>query len=230
MFYWLIFGIFMALSLAVQQTMKSKFKKYSKEMLQAGLTGKEVAEKMLRDNGITDVTVSSVYGYLTDHYNPLNKTLNLSSEVYNGTSVASAAVAAHECGHAVQHAEAYAWLNLRSSLVPAVQFGSRWSQWVLLAGLLLISFSENSKIGGILLLVGIGLFALTTIFAFVTLPVEFNASNRALAWLETSGLVSGEQHDHAKNALKWAARTYEVAALSSLATLLYYVLIYLRRS
>lgn len=226
MFYWGIFGVFMILSLIVQQTMSSKFKKYSKERLYAGLTGREVAEKMLRENGITDVKVTSINGYLTDHYNPTNKTLNLSPDVYSGCSVASAAVAAHECGHAVQHAEAYAWLNLRSSLVPVVQFGSQWSQWVLLAGVILISISSFGKW---VLLVGIALFALTTIFAFVTLPVEFNASSRALAWLESTSLATGEQYDHAKDALKWAARTYEISAISSLATLLYYIAIFMRR-
>ncbi|MCQ2285549.1 MAG: zinc metallopeptidase [Bacteroidales bacterium] len=225
--YWIIFGVFMIGSLLIQQTLKSKFEKYSKEMLSSGLSGREVAEKMLHEHGITDVRVTCVDGYLTDHYNPTDKTLNLSSSVYNGNSVASAAVAAHECGHAVQHAEAYAWLNLRSSLVPAVQFGSNWSQWILLAGLLLIGISS---IGKWVLLIGIALFALTTIFAFVTLPVEFNASQRALDWLENTNLAVGAQHDHAADALKWAARTYEIAALSSLATLLYYIAIFMRRN
>ena len=225
--YWLIFGVFMALSLVVQQTLKSKFKKYSKEPLQGGLTGRDVAEKMLRENGINDVTVTCVNGYLTDHYNPVNKTLNLSPDVYDGNSVAAAAVAAHECGHAVQHAESYAWLNLRSALVPVVTFGSKWSQWILLAGMILL---ELSSFGKWILLIGIALFALTTIFAFVTLPVEFNASRRALAWINGTNLVTGEQYKHAKSALKWAARTYEVAAVSSLATLLYYIAIFARRN
>lgn len=221
--YWILFIVLMVLSLIVQNRLKSKFEKYSKEPLQIGLSGREIAEKMLRDNGITDVTVTSVNGYLTDHYNPVDKTLNLSPEVYSGRSVAAAAVAAHECGHAVQHAEAYSWLTLRSKLVPAVQFGSQWSQWIILAGLLLLSFS---KFGTSILLVGICLFALTTLFAFVTLPVEFNASNRALGWLEATGMTQGTEHDHAKDALRWAARTYEVAAVSSLATLLYYLMLF----
>lgn len=224
--YWIIFIGFMLLSLFIQNRLKSKFEQYSKEFLHCGLSGKEVAEKMLRDNGIADVRVVSVDGFLTDHYNPMDKTLNLSPDVYNGQSVSAAAVAAHECGHAVQHAEAYVWLNLRSALVPAVQFGANWSQWVLLAGMILLSVSA---IGKWVLLVGIGLFALTTLFAFVTLPVELNASNRALEWLESSDLVVGVQHEHAKDALKWAARTYEVAALASLATLLYYIAIFMRR-
>ena len=220
--YWILFIGLMLLSLLVQNRLKAKFAKYSKEPLQVGLSGREIAEKMLRDNGITDVTVTSVNGYLTDHYNPMDKTLNLSPDVYNGRSVAAAAVAAHECGHAVQHAEAYAWLTLRSKLVPVVQFGSQWSQWVILAGLLLFSFS---RFGSSILLVGICLFALTTLFAFVTLPVEFNASNRALAWLEATGMTRGTEQEHAQDALRWAARTYEVNAISSLATLLYYIMI-----
>ena len=225
--YWIIFGFFMILSFVVQRRLKSKFEKYSKEALGSGLSGRDIAEKMLRENGINDVSITCVQGYLTDHYNPVNKTLNLSPDVYDGKSVAAAAVAAHECGHAVQHAEAYAWLNLRSALVPAVQFGSTWSQWVLLAGLFLLAVSPFGKW---ILLVGIALFALTTIFAFVTLPVEFNASKRALEWIQDTNTVTGEQYDHAKDALRWAARTYEVAAVSSLATLLYYIAIFARRN
>lgn len=218
--YWIIFGVFMILSLIVSQTLKSKFNKYSKVPLRSGLTGREVAEKMLRDNGITDVRVVSTPGFLSDHYNPVNKTLNLSDTVYNGNSLAAAAVAAHECGHAVQHATAYSWLTMRSAMVPMVQFGASWSQWILLAGLLLMSFSS---LGLWVLIVGIVLFGLTTLFSFITLPVEYNASNRALAWLNNTGLTSGTEHSYAEDALRWAARTYLVAALASLATLLYYI-------
>ena len=180
MSYWIIFFVFMGLSLIVSQTLKSKFNKYSQIRLSSGMTGKDVAEKMLRDNGIYDVKVVSTSGMLTDHYNPANKTVNLSEGVYNSCSISAAAVAAHECGHAVQHATAYHWLTLRSTLVPIVQFGANWSQWILMAGLLLLSF--GTTFGSTVLLIGIGLFALTTIFAFITLPVEYNASNRALQW------------------------------------------------
>ena len=216
----------MGASLLVQYQMKSRFAKYSKEFLPSGLTGREVAEKMLRDNGIYDVTVGCIEGTLTDHYNPTNKTLNLSREVYNGSSVAAAAVAAHECGHAVQHATAYRWLGLRSAMVPSVNIGSRFSMWLIIGGLLLASISS---LGYWVAVAGVALFALTTLFAFVTLPVEFNASNRALAWLEGTGMLTGVEHEHAKDALRWAARTYVVAALSSLAYLLYYVSLLNRR-
>ena len=226
--YWIIFGVFMILSWIVSRTLQSRIEKYSKERLSSGLTGKEVAEKMLRDNGIHDVQVVSTAGMLTDHYNPATKTVNLSEGVYNSNSVAAAAVAAHECGHAVQHATAYSWLTLRSSLVPVVQFGSNFSQWVLLAGLLLLSFT-GSSIGLYITYFGIILFALTTLFAFITLPVEYNASARALEWLDATGITYGEEHDHAADALKWAARTYVIAALSSLATLLYYIALVTRR-
>ena len=174
--YWIIFIVCMGASLLVQYMLKSRFAKYSKEFLPSGMTGKEVAEKMLRDNGIYDVTVGCIEGQLTDHYNPTNKTLNLSREVYNGSSVAAAAVAAHECGHAVQHATAYRWLGLRSAMVPSVNIGSRFSMWLIIGGLLLASISE---LGYWVAVAGVALFALTTLFAFVTLPVEFNASNRA---------------------------------------------------
>ena len=224
--YWIIFIVCMGASLLVQYQMKSRFAKYSKEFLPSGLTGREVAEKMLRDNGIYDVTVGCIEGTLTDHYNPTNKTLNLSREVYNGSSVAAAAVAAHECGHAVQHATAYRWLGLRSAMVPSVNIGSRFSMWLIIGGLLLASISS---LGYWVAVAGVALFALTTLFAFVTLPVEFNASNRALAWLEGTGMLSGVEHEHAKDALRWAARTYVVAALSSLAYLLYYVSLLNRR-
>ena len=182
---------------------------------------------MLRDNGIYDVQVTSVAGTLTDHYNPQTKTVNLSQGVYSQNSIAAAAVAAHECGHAVQHATAYKWLTMRSRMVPMVQFGSQWAQWILLAGILLLSFSN--LIGRWVLLVGIVLFALTTIFSLITLPVEYNASERAVAWLDETGITSGDETTMAKDALKWAARTYLVAALSSLATLLYYLMIFLGR-
>ena len=210
----------MILSLVVSQVLKSKFTKYSKILLDNGMSGKDVAEKMLRDNGITDVRVQSVEGRLTDHYNPADKTINLSSDVYNGRSISSAAVAAHECGHAVQHARAYAWLGFRSKLVPAVSFSSKWVQWILLAGILLVRTFPG------ILLAGIILFALTTIFSFITLPVEINASQRALAWLSNAGITSYQNHDKAKDALKWAAYTYVIAALGSLATLLYYIMIF----
>jgi Zn-dependent membrane protease YugP len=217
---WVIFIGFMILSWIVSMTLKSKFKKYSKIPVDNGMSGREVAERMLRDHGIYDVRVESVQGFLSDHYNPEKRNINLSPEVYNGRNVSAAAVAAHETGHAVQHATAYAWLGLRSRLVPVVSFSSMWVQWILLAGVLLISVFPT------LLLVGIVLFALTTLFSFITLPVEFNASQRALAWLSNAGITSYQNHDKAQNALKWAATTYVVAALGSLATLLYYVMIF----
>jgi len=212
--------IFLGISFLVSSTLKSKFSKYSKLALAKGLSGKEVAEKMLRDNGIYDVQVISVNGYLSDHYDPFKKTVNLSPDVYNGRSIASAAVAAHECGHAVQHATAYSWLMLRSRLVPFVQFSSNIVQWVLLAGIIMVNAFPG------LLLAGIVLFALTTIFSLITLPVEFDASNRALAWLERTNVTLPQEHDKAKDALHWAALTYVVAALASVATLLQYILIY----
>jgi len=221
MFIWIIFIGFMLLSLVVSLALKSKFKKYSKIPLDNGMSGKEVSEKMLRDSGIYDVKVECVEGQLTDHYNPVNKTINLSQDVYSGRSVSSAAVAAHETGHAVQHAKAYAWLGFRSSLVPAVSFASKYVQWILLIGILLVQ-----RFPGILL-AGIILFALITIFSFITLPVEINASKRALAWLSNSGITVYENYDKAQDALKWAAYTYVIAALSSLATLLYYLAIFM---
>jgi Zn-dependent membrane protease YugP len=220
---YLILGVFMLISWLVSMRLKSKFNEYSQVSFRGNLTGAQIAAKMLADSGISDVKILSVEGQLTDHYNPVEKTVNLSPEVYNGRSVAAAAVAAHECGHAVQHARAYMWLGMRSKLVPAVSFASKWMQWILLAGVLTITVFPW------LLLFGIVLFAATTIFSFITLPVEFDASNRALAWLEGSGMTSSQEHDMAKDALKWAAMTYVVAALSSLATLLYYVSIFLRR-
>jgi Zn-dependent membrane protease YugP len=217
---WIIFIGFMILSWIVSMTLKSKFSKYSKIPLDNGMSGREVAEKMLHDNGITRVTIGSVEGQLTDHYNPADKTINLSQEVYNGHSISSAAVAAHECGHAVQHAKAYAWLGLRSNLVPVVSFASKWVQWILLAGILMVRTFPA------LLLAGIILFALTTLFSFITLPVEIDASRRALAWLSNAGITSYQNHALAQDALKWAAYTYVIAALGSLATLLYYIMIF----
>jgi Zn-dependent membrane protease YugP len=217
---WIIFIAFMILSWIVSMVLKSKFSKYSKILLDNGMSGRDIAERMLRDHGITGVRVECVQGQLTDHYNPADRTINLSPEVYNGRNISAAAVSAHECGHAVQHAKAYAWLGFRSKLVPVVSFSSRWVQWILLAGVLLI------KTFPALLLAGIVLFALTTIFSFITLPVEINASQRALAWLSNAGVTSYQNHDKAQDALKWAAYTYVVAALGSLATLLYYIMIF----
>jgi uncharacterized protein len=217
---WIIFIGFMILSWIVSMVLKSKFTKYSKIPVDNGMSGRDVAEKMLRDFGISNVTVQSVPGQLTDHYNPVDRTVNLSPDVYNGRSISSAAVAAHECGHAVQHAKAYAWLGFRSKLVPVVSFSSKWVQWILLAGVLLIQTFPA------LLLAGIILFAFTTIFSFITLPVEIDASRRALAWLSNAGITSYNNHDKAQDALKWAAYTYVVAALGSLATLLYYIMIF----
>tara|TARA_B110000459_G_scaffold193326_1_gene231497 strand:- start:580 stop:1239 length:660 start_codon:yes stop_codon:yes gene_type:complete len=213
----------MGASWLVQNRLKSKFKKYSNTPIRSNLSGKEIAEKMLADNGIYDVKVLSVAGQLTDHYHPLHKTVNLSEAVYNQRNAAAAAVAAHECGHAVQHARAYPWLTMRSKLVPIVSVSSKYMQWVLIGGILLIGQFPQ------LLMVGIVLFALTTLFSFVTLPVEFDASRRALAWMTESKVVAPEEHEDSKDALKWAAMTYVVAAISSLATLLYYVSILMGR-
>ncbi len=212
----------MAASFIVQRTLTSRIEKYSKTPLSSGLSGKEVAEKMLRDNGIYDVQVTCTGGFLTDHYDPTKKTVNLSQGVFEGRNIASAAVAAHECGHAVQHATAYRWLTMRSKLVPATQIGSQLSQWVLLAGIILMSLNMLG-IGRWVLLVGIGFFALTTLFSIITLPVEYNASERAVEWLDSNAITTGNETAMAKDALKWAARTYLIAALSSLATLLYYL-------
>lgn len=210
-------------SFLVSARFKRKFKKYASVPVTSGLSGKEVAEKMLRDNGISDVQVVSTGGLLTDNYNPTNKTVNLSADVYNGRSVASAAVAAHECGHAVQHARAYAWLGLRSVLVPVVSVVGNVIPFVLIGGILLINIFPY------LLFAGIIMFAATTLFSFVTLPVELDASRRALAWIRTTNIAMGEEQGMAKDALKWAAMTYVVAAISSLVTLLYYVSIFLGR-
>lgn len=215
--YWILFIGIALVSYLVQHNLKSKFEKYSRMPLDNGMTGREVAMKMLYDNGIYDVTVTSTDGSLTDHYNPATKTVNLSETVYNERSIAAAAVAAHECGHAVQHARAYAPLSLRTSLVPVVSFASQWVTWVILAGVLLINVFPA------LLMLGIMLFAMTTLFSFLTLPVEINASKRATQWLRQAGIVSPTTYPYAVDALQSAAYTYVVAALSSLATLLYYV-------
>ena len=221
--YLIIFGAVAILSYLVQANLQSKFKKYSEEPLSSGMTGREVAEKMLHDHGIYNVSVISTAGQLTDHYNPTNHTVNRSESVYASRSVAAAAVAAHECGHAVQHAVAYGPLTMRSALVPVVSFASNIMSWILLAGILMVETFPG------LLLVGIGLFALTTLFAFVTLPVEIDASRRATAWLRSAGITTTRDHGMAVSALRSAAYTYVVAALSSLATLLYYVMIYMGR-
>lgn len=214
---YLIGIVVMIVSSLVSWRLRSKFTEYSQIGLANGLSGKEIAEKMLHDNGIYDVRVLSVEGQLTDHYNPADKTVNLSNDVYYGRSVSAAAVAAHECGHAVQHATAYSWLQFRSSMVPFLSIASSWMQWIILAGIFLLNTTP------IPLAIGVALFAATTLFSFITLPVEYDASNRALAWIERTGTVTREEHVMAKDALKWAARTYVVAAIGSLATLLYYV-------
>ena len=220
--YWIIFIGFMILSWITQHNLKQKFDAYSKVPTAPGLTGREVAERMLRDNGIYDVTVTCTPGALTDHYNPVERTVNLSEPVYNTCSIAAAAVAAHECGHAVQHACAYAPLRMRSALVPVVSFASSWVQWVLLAGMVLIETFPS------IMALGVALFALTTLFSFVTLPVEIDASRRATRWLQTAGITSPANHAMAVSALRSAAYTYVVAALGSLATLLYYASFLLR--
>lgn len=222
--YLIIIGVPMLLSMFVSSKLKNKFRYYSRVHLANGMSGKEIAEKMLFDNGIHDVKVLSVAGQLTDHYNPANKTVNLSEGVYSQRNAAAAAVAAHECGHAVQHAKGYAWLKMRSSLVPAVNISSKLLQWVLMGGLVLYATSGSSTV----LWVGIALFAVTTAFALITLPVEYDASNRALAWLKTKNMVQPQEYDGAQDALKWAARTYLVAAIASLAQLLYFVMIAMR--
>lgn len=219
----IIFGVFMLLSWLVSKQLKTRFAKYSRMPLRSGLSGRDIAEKMLRESGVENVRIISTPGKLTDHYNPMNRTVNLSPEVYSGRSVAAAAVAAHECGHAVQHARAYAFLQLRSALVPVISISSRYMQWILLIGI----FTMETMPG--ILLAGIIMFGATTLFSFITLPVEFDATNRALAWLTNTGITVGEEYSNAKDALKWAALTYVVAALASLATLLYYIMIFMGR-
>lgn len=215
--------LFMVIGMIVQARLKSKFKQYSLVPTSSGLSGKEVAEKMLSDNGIHDVSVVSVPGFLSDHYDPTKKTVNLSPDVYAGRNVSAAAVAAHECGHAVQHATAYSMLQLRSAIVPVVQLSSKLSQWVILIGLGLFTVGGGNPT---VLLIGIILFAASTLFSIITLPVEFDASSRALKWLDSSHLMIGQEHEKAKDALKWAALTYVVAALASIAMLLQYIMIY----
>ena len=221
---WILGLVMFGISFFVSQRLKSKFTQYSKTPLSNGMSGQEVALQMLADNGIRDVKVISVAGQLTDHYNPANKTVNLSEVVYHSRNAAAAAVAAHECGHAVQHATAYSWLQMRSKLVPVVNVSSRIMQWVILGGLLLAN-----SLGNGLLLAGIIMFAMTTLFAFITLPVEYDASNRALAWMKQRGIVTTAEYAMSEDALKWAARTYVVAAIGSLATLLYYIALYMGR-
>ena len=221
--YLIVAGLIMLFSWLVSRQLKNKFEKYSKLQLNNGMSGAEIAEKMLADHGITDVTVISTPGRLTDHYNPADKTVNLSEAVYNQRNAAAAAVAAHECGHAVQHATAYSWLELRSQLVPVVNIASNYVQWILIGGIFMMKTFPS------LLLIGIVIFAATTLFSIVTLPVEYDASNRALAWLENKNMLTNEEQAGAKDALKWAARTYVVAAIGSIATLLYYVMIYMNR-
>lgn len=222
--YWILFGGIALVSFLVQWNLKNKFEKYSKVLLPNRMTGKDIAIKMLHDNGIYDVRVISTPGQLTDHYNPVDKTVNLSEDVYNDCSVAAAAVAAHECGHALQHATAYAPLKMRSSLVPVVSFASSWMQWVLLIGIFTIEIFPQIILGGIIL------FAMTTLFAFITLPVEINASMRAISWLKNAGITTYETQPMASEALRSAAYTYVAAALGSLATLVYYILMFLGRS
>ncbi len=215
--------VFLGISFLVSAILKSKFTKYSKIPLANGMTGREIAEKMLKESGIYDVKVTSVDGFLSDHYNPANKTVNLSPDVYNGQSVSAAAVAAHECGHAVQHATSYGPLMLRSKLVPAVQFSSMLVNWVLLAGMIVLATTKNPTV----LLIGIVVMSITVLFTLITLPVEFDASKRALAWLDRTNVTNREEYPKAKDALKWAATTYVVAALAAVVTLIQYIMIYL---
>lgn len=215
--------VFLGISLLVSWILKAKFKKYHKIGLSKGLSGREIAEKMLRENGIYDVKVTSVEGFLSDHYNPANRTVNLSPEVYNGTSISAAAVAAHECGHAVQHQVNYGPLVMRSKLVPLVQFSATMQNLIIMGGLIVLAMTKNPTV----LLIGIIVMAVTVFFSIVTLPVEFDASKRALAWLETSNVTNSEEYPKAKDALKWAATTYVVAALAAVVTLIHYIMVYL---
>lgn len=214
--------LFVGISLVVSMILKGKFSKYSKIPLTNGMSGKQVAEKMLRENGIYDVKVTASQGFLSDHYNPLNKTVNLSPEVFEGTSISAAAVAAHECGHAVQHANSYSWLMMRSRLVPVVQLTSNLVNIVLIIGVIMAASGNTT-----LLLVGIAMMAVTVLFTLITLPVEFDASKRALAWLETTNVTNSAEYPKAKDALKWAAMTYVVAALAAVVTLVQYIMIFL---
>ncbi|CAM3584363.1 zinc metallopeptidase [Flavobacterium gelidilacus] len=217
--YLILIGIISLFSWLVSSKLKSKFEFYSKVQLRNGMSGKEIAEKMLADNGIRDVKVISVAGRLTDHYNPSDKTVNLSEAVYNQRNAAAAAVAAHECGHAVQHAQAYSWLTMRSKMVPLVSISSKLSQWVVIGGLILMAVNS---FGIYVATAGLVLMAIATAFSFVTLPVEYDASNRALAWLKNKNMLTQQEYVGAEDALKWAARTYLVAALGALASLLYW--------
>ncbi len=219
--YYIIVGAIGLISMLVSSKLKSKFNHYSKIQLRNGMSGAEIAEKMLRDNGISDVQVVSVAGMLTDHYNPRNKTVNLSEGVYHKRNAAAAAVAAHECGHAIQHATAYSWLTMRSQLVPLVNISSKMSMWVIIGG---VGLMASTQIGGTIALIGLALYAVGTLFSFITLPVEYDASNRALAWLKAENVVTQDEYAGSQDALKWAARTYVVAAVGSLATLLYFAL------
>lgn len=220
--FYIIIGVIALASWLVSNTLKKKFKKYSKVHLRNGMSGAEIAEKMLADHGIKDVKVISTAGMLTDHYNPRNKTVNLSAGVYNERNAASAAIAAHEVGHAVQHAQAYQWLTMRSMLVPVVSVSSKFSMWLVIGGIMLGAAAGNQGAGFTLAIVGLSFMALATLFSFITLPVEYDASNRALAWLKNKNMVSQEEFAGSRDALKWAARTYLVAALGSLAMLLYW--------
>ncbi|WP_345083357.1 zinc metallopeptidase [Nemorincola caseinilytica] len=219
-------GVLFLAGMAVSATLRRKFTEYGQIPLSQGLSGREVAERMLRENGINDVRVTTSEGFLSDHYNPANKTVNLSPDVYSGRSISAAAVAAHECGHAVQHARSYSMLQLRSTLVPVVQVSTTLGQWVILAGLGVMGFGGGNQT---ILLIGIALFAMSTLFSLITLPVEYDASARALKWMETTHLTSPQEHDKAADALQWAARTYLVAALASVAQLVYFISVYLGR-
>jgi uncharacterized protein len=220
--FYILIGLISLVSWLVSKKLKNKFKYYSEVQLENGLSGREIAEKMLNDNGIYDVKIISTPGQLTDHYNPQDKTVNLSESVYSQRNAASACVAAHEVGHAVQHAQAYQWLQLRSSLVPAVNISSKFSQWLVIGGLILGAASGDSGIGFTIAVIGLGMMGVATLFSFITLPVEYDASNRALAWLKTNNMLTNREQDGAKDALTWAARTYLVAAIGSLAMLLYW--------
>ncbi len=220
---WIVSMLFLGISLLVSAILKSKFTRYGRIPLANGMSGKEIAERMLRENGIYDVKVTSVEGFLSDHYNPVNKTVNLSPDVYNGTNISAAAVAAHECGHAVQHAASYGPLMFRSKMVPAVQVSSMLVNWILLAGVILLATTRNP----VVLLIGIVVMSITVLFTLITLPVEFDASKRALAWLNRTNITNQEEYPKAKDALKWAATTYVVAALAAVVTLIQYIMIYL---
>ena len=221
--YYILIGAIALVSWLVSNKLKQKFKKYSKIQLRNGMSGKEIAEKMLADHGISDVEVISTPGQLTDHYNPKNKTVNLSESVYEQRNAAAAAVAAHECGHAVQHAKAYSWLQMRSTLVPVVSVTSGMSQWLIIGGLVL-GAAAGLGFGYWVAIAGLGMMGMATLFSFITLPVEYDASNRALAWLKNKNMVSQEEYAGSEDALKWAARTYLVAAIGALASLLYWAL------